>query len=565
MTREIAAEFVPIEEIKEWGDNPRVNDHVVDDVALSIKRFGFASPIIARKETGEIIAGHTRYKAARKLGLKEVPVRFVDLDPVDSRLLAIADNKIGEKATWDQDALRDVLLSLASEGADFEGIGFDESDLQHFLESIDGDLSELSDTEETTEEIEPPIPEDVPAITKPGEVIQLGNQVLHCGDCLDVMRDIPENSIDSICTDPPYGIGFMDSKWDVSVPGDEFAVEAFRVLKPGGHLIAFAATRTIHRLTVALENAGFEVRDQISWAQWQGFPKSHNVAIAIDKHLGAMLHRGTAHYGYAPGKDFEPNLVAPKEMDEHQAITPEAKKWQGWGTALKPACEPCIIVRKPLEGTIAENVLKWNTGGLNIDATRMPYGDPCWPGSDSKPPPQINNRSQNRVYGDFYGSAQARDQEWTGSDLGRWPANLFHCAKPSIAEKEDGCEEMLTAPTDVTGRKPGSKGQKHARASMTGDRPRGNFHPTIKPIKLMRWLARLITPHNGTCLEPFCGSGTTLLACELEGFNSISIEMEPKYCDIIRARFSAMSKNGVPLDDDQPITPGEDNASKEDS
>jgi len=535
MTREIAAEFVPIEEIKEWGDNPRVNDHVVDDVALSIKRFGFASPIIARKETGEIIAGHTRYKAARKLGLKEVPVRFVDLDPVDSRLLAIADNKIGEKATWDQDALRDVLLSLASEGADFEGIGFDESDLQHFLESIDGDLSELSDTEETTEEIEPPIPEDVPAITKPGEVIQLGKQVLHCGDCLDVMRDIPENSIDSICTDPPYGIGFMDSKWDVSVPGDDFAAEAFRVLKPGGHLIAFAATRTIHRLTVALENAGFEVRDQISWAQWQGFPKSHNVAIAIDKHLNieseSRLHKlsGTSplagnHNGtWADGQS---------DSDYHRKIatSPEAKKWQGWGTALKPACEPCIIVRKPLEGTIAENVLKWNTGGLNIDATRMPYGDPCWPGSQEKPKDGAASWSAGNP-GVRYGKMDYNEGEgWTGSDLGRWPANLFHCAKPSIAEKNEGCEEIPQTKSGVGALRDNGRGKVSS-----------NIHPTIKPIKLMRWLARLITPHNGTCLEPFCGSGTTLLACELEGFNCIAAEMEPKYCDITRARFAALN------------------------
>jgi hypothetical protein len=235
-------------------------------------------------------------------------------------------------------------------------------------------------------------------------------------------------------------------------------------------------------LTVSLEDAGFEIRDLISWLQWQGFPKSMDISKAIDNET-------------------------------------DAKKWEGWGTALKPSHEPAVLARKPLKGTVAENVLRYGTGGLNIDATRIPFGDESWPGST--------------------------DELETSSDLGRWPGNIYYCPKPARAEKELGCDELQgKSREEVTGRKVGSAGQQHARSGLTRQGEMGNHHPTVKPVRLMRWLLRMVTPPGGVVLEPFAGSGTTLVASELEGLETIGIEREPEYVDICRARVEGV------IDDD---------------
>ena len=340
---ESAAEWVDIDALTPWQDNPRKNERAVDAVAESIKRFGFAAPIIARAD-GEVIAGHTRLKAAQRLGLDRVPVRYMDLDPADAKLLALADNKVGEIAEWDDEQLAQILNQLQEEGVNLDGIGFTADELEEIMafEPAVGDSDEADVSAGLLDEI----PQEVPAITQSGDVIELGRHKLTCGDCLQVMQSLPDNSVDSIVTDPPYGIGFMGKGWDVAVPGDEFAKEAFRVLKPGGHLIAFAATRTVHRLAVALEDAGFEIRDQIAWIQYQGFPKSLDCSKAIDQHHGAeravVGHRtGGAKNGNGSNVDYGSfessnglgfSITAP--------ATADAKKWEGWGTALKPSQEP---------------------------------------------------------------------------------------------------------------------------------------------------------------------------------------------------------------------------------
>jgi len=216
MEGEVAAVFVPIDKIKEWGDNPRINAHAIDEVADSIRRFGFASPIIARAENGEIIAGHTRYKAARKLGLREVPVRYVDLDPVESHLLAIADNKLGELAMWDQSALKDVINALKDEGAILEGIGFDDSELNQLLDGIDAPQGNgLTDPDEIPDS--PEDPTEDPTV-KRGELWQLGNHRLMCGDSTcadDVAALMGGEKADMVFTDPPYDLAGQSRQYGV--------------------------------------------------------------------------------------------------------------------------------------------------------------------------------------------------------------------------------------------------------------------------------------------------------------------------------------------------------------
>ena len=238
--------------------------------------------------------------------------------------------------------------------------------------------------------------------------------IIH-GDCLDVLKTLADNSVDAVVTDPPYGLSFMGKKWDYDVPSVEIWAECLRVLKPGGHLLAFAGTRTQHRMAVRIEDAGFEIRDMIAWVYGSGFPKSHNVSIAIDK-INGLPHRGKALVvaGRGERKDIQGKDANPKPQDiePYAPATEAARQWQGWGTALKPALEPITVARKPLIGTVAENVLAHGTGGMNIDGCRVEgaiEGDPL--------------RFQKTNGGDFV--ARFNDAPVVRSE-GRWPANLIH-------------------------------------------------------------------------------------------------------------------------------------------
>ena len=529
--KEAAATYAKIETLVPWSENPRLNDLAVAEVAASIKRFGFGAPIVARKEDSMVIAGHTRLKAAKVLGLETVPVRFLDLDPIDAKLLALADNKLNEVAEWNDDQLAEIMRDIDPDC--LAGLGWTDEELQAILES-----SLPAEPEEPNEEEPEPdfaIPEE--PTTQPGDVLTLGRHTLHCGDCIEVMKDLDDNSIDAICTDPPYGIGFMGKDWDCAVPGDAFAKQALRVLKPGGHIIAFAATRTVHRLTAALEDAGFEIRDQIAWCQWQGFPKSLDVSKAIDKHFGA------ARTNASDKKERQPTTI-----DLTAPSTPEAIYWNGYGTALKPAYEPAVLARKPLDGTVVNNVLKQKTGGLNIDGCRFAYGDTAWPGPQDSALANHSRGAESAISKGKYGDSRAQKTHVTdGQLLGRFPANLYHCPKPSRGEREAGCDELgAVSGSDAVNRKPDSAGVNNPRAGAGRTASTvHNHHPTVKPLKLMKWLARLILPPSGgVILEPFCGSGTTLAAVERIGeeHQCIAIEMEPKYCDIIKARWEHHAK-----------------------
>lgn len=369
---------------------------------------------------------------------------------------------------------------------------------------------------------------------------------LHLGDCLDVLRRMANDSVDSIVTDPPYGLSFMGCKWDYDVPAVEVWAECLRVLKPGGHLLAFAGTRTQHRMAVRIEDAGFEIRDMIAWVYGSGFPKSLDVSKALDKAAGAVREVvghdaekakqqtravSTAAYGDYQGNPGD--ITAP--------ATDAARQWQGWGTALKPALEPITVARKPFAGTVAENVLEHGTGALNIDGCRV---------GTSKNVPASPRGMQDRIYGAY--GAQTGAESGHNPNLGRWPANLIH----------DGSDEVLAGfPQQTSGshaagvRKgmgfhgadgdggPAIEGSTGGAArffycakASKADRGAGNNHPTVKPTDLMRYLCRLVTPAGGTVLDPYTGSGSTGKAAVLEGFRFIGIERDPESFKIAKTR-----------------------------
>lgn len=539
-------EFVQINKLQPHHKNPRHNDHAVDSIANSIKRFGFTSPIIANADQ-TILAGHTRWKAAKQIGLDTVPVVYVDLSPVDAELLMIADNKLGEKADWNTDQLSDLLTGLKEQGEDLDVLGFEDYELDELLGDL-GDDDPFGDGE-PQEAIEPPLVES-----------DLDFRLLK-GNCLDMLKELPDNSIDSIVTDPPYELGFMGKSWDSTgiAYSVELWAECLRVLKHGGHLVAFSGSRTVFPMGVAIAEAGFEVRDMISWIYTSGFPKSMNISIALDKQLANMPHRGVG-VKHAVGQEYLAKPTSTKDLPLYVPTTQEAKQWEGWGTALKPAQEPAVLARKPIDpdcSSIAENVLKWGTGAINIDAGRFAYGDDCHFGD---PDYQSGGRSQDNKFHNLDQSNFEIIERTPKNETGRWPANVYQCKKPQRSEKEQGLDH-LTGKTgaEATQRKEGSDGLNSPRAGAgrTAEHVK-NFHPTVKPIKLMRWLCRLLTPQGGTVLDPFLGSGTTAVSAILEGFNAVGCEMTEDYYPIIQGRvnWAKAERNREILDGQKEQTDG---------
>lgn len=313
------------------------------------------------------------------------------------------------------------------------------------------------------------------------------------GDCRDAMREMDANSISSIVTDPPYGLKFMGKGWDHSVPGVEFWQEALRVAKPGCHLLAFGGTRTFHRLMVAIEDAGWEIRDCLSWVYGSGFPKSHDISKAIDKEAGAERKKrwkSVTKNSSVGTLEPRPWLDKAREdggilVDGEEPVTDAAKQWQGYGTALKPSFEPIILARKPLTGTVAGNVLEWGTGGLNIDGSRVELDD------DAKSKLGKAKQRTNKPAGTLHHNYDSNESRITLSkeidtfkENGRWPANFIH----------DGSEEV----TDLLGN--AARFFYCAKASPS-ERGELNNHPTVKPLALMRYLIKLVTPPSGIVLD----------------------------------------------------------------
>jgi len=467
-------------------------------------------------------------------------------------------------------------------------------------------------------------------------------KLLH-GNCLEKLKELEDNSVDSIVTDPPYGLskepdmvevlkhwmngddyvhnskGFMGKTWDSFVPGPSIWKECLRVLKPGGHIVAFFGTRTYDLGVLAIRLAGFEIRDQIAWVYGSGFPKSMAVDKAIDKHHGAErtikkgIKQGHEEFadrktkGHLAGENKNEGWARPwMESDDandyhydFEPATDDAKQWVGWGTALKPAFEPIVLGRKPIEGTVAQNVLAHGVGGINIDASRIPINpeidDPRLGGNGTW---KTEGMAKNVYEGGYSG------ETITSSPLGRFPANLIHdgseevvslfpqskgqqgdvkgnekshtgqngiygeynriqtikrgdsgsaarffyCAKASVSDRNEGLD-------DFEEKSIGAKGNGIRRVCATcgaasleshlckceeknwiNPASKKNIHPTVKPTELMKYLVKMITPENGTVLDPFMGSGSTGKAAVIEGFNFIGIEMQKEYIEISKAR-----------------------------
>jgi len=389
------------------------------------------------------------------------------------------------------------------------------------------------------------------------------NLSLYCGDLREVLPTLPEALVDFVVTDPPYGLSFMEKDWDHEVPGPEYWRAIARVCKPGALLLAFGGTRTYHRLTCAIEDAGWEIRDCLMWLYGQGMPKCGDIGKLIDKSKGAErevigdkldrpgyhLHEGKGNgcYGggnglHAPGTDARlraAQITAP--------ATPEAVRWTGWAMALKPAWEPIVLAMKPLDGTIAHNALTWGVAGMNIDACRI--------GSDdfiSQCDQSDHTAKSKGEHGDSCAQITRPTRQ-----LGRWPANVL--LDEDAAVRLDSQTGTLTSGTNCVRTK--SSDGYHGRIGKAGDvqvsygdsggasrffycgkatvRDRGpnNDHPTVKPVKLMEYLLTLLsTPDGGVILDPFAGSGTTLLAAKRLSRQCIGVELTQHNCKIARGR-----------------------------
>jgi len=413
-------------------------------------------------------------------------------------------------------------------------------------------------------------------------------------DCIAAMKEMPDNSVDSIVTDPPYELGFMGKSWDST--GIAFNVEvwqeALRVLKPGGHLLAFSGSRTYHRMAVAIEDTGFQIRDQIMWVYGSGFPKSLNIAKAIDKASGfdgKVVGKGTSwnRPDSAEGDVARMN-ISPGEYDIKE-LSAEAQQWQGWGTALKPAHEPLVLARKPLIGTVADNVMTYGTGGLNIDGSRVGTdggtardgkadepNDSGWENMRGHGVAQLNAgrwpanvihdgsdevvalfpdtksgaikpyvRNKENVNVDFLQGTDEVEKSFDYGDSGS-AARFFYCAKANKKDRNeglDGFEEVRTGAMRATADGSMLTGSGNERTTT-----RANYHPTVKPTDLMRYLCRLITPPQGIVLDPFMGSGSTGKGAILEGFDFIGIEQDADYMKIAQARIEfAINKSSETL------------------
>ena len=389
------------------------------------------------------------------------------------------------------------------------------------------------------------------------------------GDCIDEMKKMDANSIDSIVTDPPYEIGFMNKGWDntgIAYNKDVWK-QALRVLKPGGHMLAFSSTRTYHRMVCAIEDSGFEIRDQLAWIYGSGFPKSQNVGKMIDKKAGAKrkvvgksninIYKDNKNHKFYSDDDGNPEY---EKADITEPSTELAKKYDGWGTALKPAQEPIVLARKPLsEKTVAANVIKHTTGAINIDGCRV--------GNETIRTQYVETSKDMHFRYDGKGQKQTGEYK---DNVGRFPANIIHdgsaevlhlfpdssgsaarffyCAKANKQDRNDGCEEITAK--SITNSKGNGLGRVCNICSASILKPcdcennswilpvtNKNNHPTVKPTALMMYLIKLITPVGGTVLDPFNGSGSTGKAAMLcKDYNYIGIDLSADYIKISKAR-----------------------------
>lgn len=490
-------DYLPIDELEFHPENPRrISPDRLKLMKKSIIDKGFYEPILVRKKSNIILSGNHRTKAVRELwdegyefvapdGRTDVlPVVMVDVSDETAEAILFETNN--HYAEWVEEQLQQALTAAAQAGRDVQEFGFTQVDIDRLVHEATEEAKTVvaaherllpgKKDEEDEDEPEPPV--KIQARVKLGEAWVLGRHRLVCGDSSDpaiVALTTEEASAHAIVSDPPYGLSFMGKKWDITVPSVELWRMWWSQLKPGAHVLAFSGTRTYHRMAVAIEDAGFEVRDQMQWLYGQGFPKSTTVG-------------------------------------------------EGLGTALKPANEPICVARKLIsEDTVEANVRKHGTGALNVNAARI--------GTEGG-----TERGSQAAYPKNADGSEDRSQHWarTGHkieplDAGRYPANI------ALDEK---AAAMLDA---QTGTPEGASRFFYVAKPSKADRGAGNTHATVKPLRLMEYLVDLVTPPEGIVLDPFAGSGTTLLACEKRGYTCHAVELDPGHCDIILSRWEAMT------------------------
>jgi site-specific DNA-methyltransferase (adenine-specific) len=439
--------------------------------------------------------------------------------------------------------------------------------------------------------------------------VEVGEARIFLGDCREILRGLADNSVDSVVTDPPYELGFMGKKWDSTGIAYDVTVweECLRVLKPGGHVLAFGGSRTFHRMAVAIEDAGFEIRDSIAWMYGSGFPKSLDVSKAIDKAAGAERDSVIEKSADIFGEHENPKIVTRtgKQSGTYGAMTgispqtvaatSEAQQREGWGTALKPAFEPIVVGRKPFGkgSTVAANVLEWGVGGLNIDASRIGTetrvnsaskslgNDRTMSGGTANPnypdvtvqgrwpanvildeysaglldeqsgvltsgalKPWVNGSVASKTVASFSAGLDGKTRDYTADKSSGGAFRFFYCAKASKRDRNEGLDGLAdTSAGEMVDRVEDSAGMNSPRAGAGRTSGAKNFHPTVKPTALMRYLIKLVTPAGGTVLDPFTGSGSTGKAALLDGYKFVGAELTEEYLPIIEGRLTWAQEN----------------------
>ena len=358
------------------------------------------------------------------------------------------------------------------------------------------------------------------------------------GNNIDLLKSYEDNTFDSIVTDPPYGIEFLGKDWDKDTGAMETWQECLRVLKPGGYILAFSAARTYHNLATNIESAGFEIRDQIMWLYGSGFPKAQDMGKAIQKRQG-VEETNSIKGGARPSNKMATPYAEGSGYQQTVATSPEAQQWSGWKTALKPAHEPIVMARKPFKGSCIDNVLNHGVGALNIDGSRVEYADEA-----EKELRLSYNKYAGKIYGDE-GVYDVKTSQGASSEKGRYPSNVigevtdyqkyFYCPKVGRAERHVGFE-----PPETNGKGHTQMyGEEQAVLRNTNNLSTGNNHPTVKPVELMKYLVKLVTPEGGIVLDPFNGSGSTGMACVELGYEYVGCELDPNYVEIATNRITA--------------------------